>query len=819
MKKYIRLLGFSLWATIAISISSCNEKYDDSELRSSISALESRVNATEQILNAYKNNLFITSITQNADGYVITFSDNTQVIIVNDKPVEFPEDKYTCYIDHIDVTDTHVVFYLSDGSNFAIGIACALDIEFDLQTTELTMIPGQERTIGFTISSQIHPIEAEVLASGDVKAKILSFDPTTGSGSLSILSTGNPDSYSKVVLIAANERRVAMKRIDFSPEGIDIFDDARQPVTNDGGELELGFVSSVENVEVEIPAEAASWISVINGSRAAEYRHVRIHVEPNTGTAREADIIIRETGGIRFIVFHISQNPQPGAVYESEKEALYKVITSLNVPLLGDLSNLMSRPITEWPGVTIDDNGHVTELCIDLPASGTLDPAIGQLKYLKKLIFYAVKSLPQEIGLLKNLEYLKICGFYRSSEGITGALPEFITSLTKLSYIEIYNQNLTEINADIANLKNLETLILRGNDLRSVDFNAICKLTSLRTLDLYGNSNMTGTIPSEISNLQHLETFNVSYCELSGSIPESFWSLASLRTFGINGNRFDPIKMPASIKGMKNIETIDIGNATGSLPSDIGECSNLKTIIMDFSDLSGEIPASITRLTNLECLSLPGNKLEGPIPSGLSKMPKLKHLQLSSNNLSGTISEDYSHMDVVWLYNNNLTGRIPQAMIDNREFWRENWGKIYYQNQFDPIEVDWDGPHLVDFIDQSWTQPFHYADEYPKNEYTLIFQWSSRCAYLDECLAMVKKIHQEYGPKGVKVIGRTHNEDKEAIIRLGMTWPTYFTPQTDYPTYVVPTLSLIDRNGKLVFTDLIHDRFSLTDFIAARLNK
>ena len=58
-------------------------QYDDTELRDSISELDKRLSAVEKVQNAYKNNLFITSIVQIENGYTITFSDGSTATITN----------------------------------------------------------------------------------------------------------------------------------------------------------------------------------------------------------------------------------------------------------------------------------------------------------------------------------------------------------------------------------------------------------------------------------------------------------------------------------------------------------------------------------------------------------------------------------------------------------------------------------------------------------------------------------------------------------------------------------------------------------------
>ncbi len=95
------------------------------------------------------------------------------------------------------------------------------------------------------------------------------------------------------------------------------------------------------------------------------------------------------------------------------------------------------------------------------------------------------------------------------------------------------------------------------------------------------------------------------------------------------------------------VETNDTGRVTGlrlhrnrlsgSLPSELGQLTNLKKLWLSYNDLSGQIPVELGQLTNLEHLELSDNELSGPIPVELSKMTNLERLQLGNNQLSGSI--------------------------------------------------------------------------------------------------------------------------------------------------------------------------------------
>ena len=64
---------------------------------------------------------------------------------------------------------------------------------------------------------------------------------------------------------------------------------------------------------------------------------------------------------------------------------------------------------------------------------------------------------------------------------------------------------------------------------------------------------------------------------------------------------------------LEHIE-IDQNNFSGSIPSEIGNFSNLNVLWLADNQFSGEIPASIGNLNNLHTLMLAENHFTGEIP-------------------------------------------------------------------------------------------------------------------------------------------------------------------------------------------------------------
>ncbi|KAL3937978.1 MAG: hypothetical protein SGBAC_007018 [Bacillariaceae sp.] len=82
-------------------------------------------------------------------------------------------------------------------------------------------------------------------------------------------------------------------------------------------------------------------------------------------------------------------------------------------------------------------------------------------------------------------------------------------------------------------------------------------------------------------------------------------------------------------------------NLVGSVPTEIGRFSNLQTINLsgnDFGSSSQSLPSEIGQLTQLTHIDINNSNLMGTIPDGvLDQLAELKYLNLKNNNLEGTI--------------------------------------------------------------------------------------------------------------------------------------------------------------------------------------
>ena len=169
---------------------------------------------------------------------------------------------------------------------------------------------------------------------------------------------------------------------------------------------------------------------------------------------------------------------------------------------------LSGAPLSEWYGVTTDDEGWV----ISLDLSGYVGLLYGDYPSGNGLR----GTIPEALGQLDNLEYLSL---YRNK--LTGTIPEALGNLNNLKYLSLDSNKLTgTIPETLGNLNNLESLSLGSNKLMGTIPEALGQLDNLEYLSLFNNE-LTGTIPETLSNLNNLKYLYLAWNELTGCIPSA----------------------------------------------------------------------------------------------------------------------------------------------------------------------------------------------------------------------------------------------------------------------------------------------------------
>ncbi|WOG97907.1 hypothetical protein DCAR_0417248 [Daucus carota subsp. sativus] len=295
------------------------------------------------------------------------------------------------------------------------------------------------------------------------------------------------------------------------------------------------------------------------------------------------------------------------------------------------------------------------------------------------------------LGNLKKLRHLSL-----AQNSFFGEIPpELGNACRTLEVLDLSgNQLIEQFPTEFSLCSSLVTLNVSKNQL-SGDFltSVLSSLPSLKYLYLSFN-NITGSVPPSLTNATQLQVLDLSSNAFTGTIPTGFCSKSS--SFSLEklllANNYLKGRIPSEIGNCKNLKTIDLSfnSLIGSVPSEIwtlpyiadivmwgngltgeipeGICidgGNLQTLILNNNFISGSIPQSFVKCTNLIWVSLSSNQLRGTIPAGIGNLLNLAILQLGNNSLTGEIPPGLGKCkSLIWLdlNSNALTGSIPPEL-------------------------------------------------------------------------------------------------------------------------------------------------------------
>ncbi|XVE81233.1 hypothetical protein DITRI_Ditri15bG0046700 [Diplodiscus trichospermus] len=249
-------------------------------------------------------------------------------------------------------------------------------------------------------------------------------------------------------------------------------------------------------------------------------------------------------------------------------------------------SSTSSDNYCSWPGINCDNSNRVTS--INLPSkslSGTLSPDISALSELRS------------VSLQRN--------------SLSGTIPSF------------------------ANLSNLQSIYLDSNAFTSVSPDAFSGLTSLQTLSISDNSQLSPWTFPDLSQSGGLVELQLDNTNLYGTLPDIFGSMNSLQSIRLSYNNLSGT-LPASL-GSSGILNFWINNQNGGFTGTLEVLSNMTQLYQVWvhkNMFTGPIP-DLSKCTGLFDVQLRENQLTGPVPESLINLPNLKNVSLSNNKLQG----------------------------------------------------------------------------------------------------------------------------------------------------------------------------------------
>ncbi|GKV50223.1 hypothetical protein SLEP1_g56935 [Rubroshorea leprosula] len=188
-------------------------------------------------------------------------------------------------------------------------------------------------------------------------------------------------------------------------------------------------------------------------------------------------------------------------------------------------------------------------------------------------------------------------------------------------------------------------------------------------------------------------------------VVSSLLKLRYLEHLDLSRNNFGGNLIPPSFGLMKQLRYLNLSYAqfTGRIPSELGNLTRVRVLdlsqyyygrlkVDDDIHLYGELHIALKKFTSLVILDLGENKFSGnltSIVSGKIRNHSLKVLRLRKNLVSGYIPLELcslSHLQILDLANNNMTGRIPPCfgkfpiMVNATQLFNKVIEKYWYRS-------------------------------------------------------------------------------------------------------------------------------------------
>lgn len=183
----------------------------------------------------------------------------------------------------------YVVITLTDNTSITLLRYKALSLNLE-KTEAIIVTPGSIRDISYTIEGASEDVQIETIAEG-VKATIVKNDAFSGKITVSIgeeLEDG-----SKVLVFVVDKGQTIMRKLTFENSIITVTENTAGRISYEGGEFTINLMTNAD-IEIIIPSEASSWISLPYTTKSVEHVQRSIIVAPNKGASRSATLTVKD---------------------------------------------------------------------------------------------------------------------------------------------------------------------------------------------------------------------------------------------------------------------------------------------------------------------------------------------------------------------------------------------------------------------------------------------------------------------------------------------------------------------------------------------
>jgi Leucine-rich repeat (LRR) protein len=218
--------------------------------------------------------------------------------------------------------------------------------------------------------------------------------------------------------------------------------------------------------------------------------------------------------------------------------------------------------------------------------------------------------LPEKIHRLSSLQVLDL-----SSNFLYGSIPPKLSAMSMLHTLTLDGNYFNGTVPDwFGSLSNLTVLRLQGNRLKGPIPASVGKAAMLTELALAGN-NISGNVPL-LGNLKKLEMLDLRDNELEGELPDMPTALVTVL---LSKNSFKG-EIPEMFGQLNRLQHLDLSFnfLEGNPPEKLFDLPNISYLNLAANMLSGSLVSSLTCSGTLGFVDLSTNRLTGDLPACLN---------------------------------------------------------------------------------------------------------------------------------------------------------------------------------------------------------
>lgn len=267
-----------------------------------------------------------------------------------------------------------------------------------------------------------------------------------------------------------------------------------------------------------------------------------------------------------------------------------------------------------------------------------------------------------------------------SHNSITTVPPE-ILGLTRLLWLRMARNNLSNLPPIVCKISTLQSLDLHGNALATLP-SIFAEMTRLISLNL--SSNKFEVFPPPVESMTQLQMLDLTGNALTRLpyfigrlvcanaillgdncltvMPDSIGALGKVVLSSLNLSHNGLTRVPGALCNVLTLETVCLsGNALDELPSQMGRLANLKELWIDNNQLR-LLPPTMGGWVRMQSLLMHNNQLK-MVPKQLPELQDLQVLTMSGNLLTSLPWDLWklTNLQELWLDSNSLE-RLPEGL-------------------------------------------------------------------------------------------------------------------------------------------------------------